>query len=298
MRLAKKLHLATLPPFGPIGRTFIFAILVPLPIFGIAVGFLVSVLLGDPYSKFHIRLRYALITIGQFLVAMVTLSVSTTWLDMVEKVRLGQRHRPSTTVSNPEASMLDCNMSYSKLALVAASILTVATGVFLAADSNILLVSFLLVVITMVVGLSFFIASSRINLALVRVSPSNDDFIFGLRSNSVGIDAAGVMLAKPDFSSHSAVPAEVQSMARHVRQTARGIGTRCAAVSCFGVGYSLCRPSPNPVYPQQNSLPPWLSGQIAVFLLGITIIETSTYVTSYLRYWMDRREPSVPANRN
>jgi len=94
------------------------------------------------------------------------------------------------------------------------------------------------------------------------------------------------------------VPPAVQTMAKQVRLAARGIGARCVGISIMGFGYGLCRPSPNPVYVQQNSLPPWLSGQIAIYLLGSLTIETSTYIASYLNYWVDRHECSAIIDRS
>lgn len=56
-------------------------------------------------------------------------------------------------------------------------------------------------------------------------------------------------------------------------------------VALLGFLYGLSRPSPTPVYKEQNSLPPLLSGQVPYFLFTVTIMNTSTYIASYLRFW-------------
>jgi hypothetical protein len=57
------------------------------------------------------------------------------------------------------------------------------------------------------------------------------------------------------------------------------------AVAVVGLLYGLSRPSSTPLYQGQNSLPPLLSGQVPYFLFTVAIMNTSTYIASYLRFW-------------
>jgi hypothetical protein len=201
-------------------------------------------------------------------------------------------------------------VSYSTAALVTALVSSVTTVTVLVAVSNPALMSFLTLAVMPMVGASFVVASNRIYASLIRVLPmlpSNEGVGIEIGSGgSGGVGRAAVAIlpapalsrspaATPSLTS-SAVPPAVQAMAEHVRQTARGMGARCAAITATSVGYGLSRPSPNPFYARQNSLPPWLSGQIAFFLLSALGIETSTYIASYLRFWMDRRVIPTASN--
>lgn len=288
--LGSKLRRAGLLRFDSIGRTYAFSSLVNLPACGIAVGFVVCILCGDPHSETHTVLRYAQISIGQFLIIMAALSVSATWLEMVERVRLGFRRPNTTFASNQDLSAPERGVvPYNTRALAAATLLSVASLSVLVAVSNILFVSFLLLAVMPAVGASFIIASNRIYLALIRVAPCDDDVNLELQSSS-NIRVEASVLPSGAVVPTATVTPSAQTIAAHVRVTARGIGIRCAAISFLGVLYGLCRPSSSPVFTQQNSLPPWMSGQIAVFLLGITIIGTSTFIATYLDYWVDRRQ--------
>lgn len=251
----------------------------PIPNCAIAVGFLISVLFGDPNSATHVHVRYALVATGQFLVIMAALSISTNWLDMVDAAKIGQRRISASFANNQDSGTSETKTSFTNVVLPAASLLSIITGAVLITMSNLLLVSFILMSVMPVVGASFIVASNRIYIALNRIMPCDDS-----------------MSTKITLS--TTLPPAVQTMAKQVRLTARGIGSRCVGISIMGIGYSLCRPSPNPVYTQQNSLPPWLSGQIAMFLLGSLVIEISTYIVSYLEYWMDRHECSATIDRS
>jgi len=255
---------------------------VPIPTCGIAIGFLISVLLGDPNSATHVHVRFALVATGQFLIIMAALSISINWLDMVDAAKIGGQRRHSSSSANIQdstRSTSETGKSYSKKVLPATFLLSVITGAFLIAMSNLLLVSLILMGAMPVVAASFIVASNRIHVALNRVLPCDDSISIKMSLNLT-------------------VPPAVQTMAKQVRLAARGIGARCVGISIMGFGYGLCRPSPNPVYVQQNSLPPWLSGQIAIYLLGSLTIETSTYIASYLNYWVDRHECSAIIDRS
>jgi hypothetical protein len=66
------------------------------------------------------------------------------------------------------------------------------------------------------------------------------------------------------------------------------MGARCVTVAVVGLLYGLSRPSPTPFYKGQNSLPPLLSGQVPYFLFTVAVMNTSTYIASYLRFWKVR----------
>ena len=63
------------------------------------------------------------------------------------------------------------------------------------------------------------------------------------------------------------------------------MGAHCVAVAVVGLLYGLSRPSSTPLYQGQNSLPPLLSGQVPYFLFTVAVMNTSTYIASYLRFW-------------
>jgi hypothetical protein len=229
---------------------------------------------------------------------MAALSVSTVWLEMVDKVKSGQRRHAAVSSSND--SKAPGGVSHGTVALAAALASSVTTAVMLVAVADPLLASFLFLPVLPVVGASFAVASNRIYAALIRVVP-HDGGGGGSRSAGVGTAASPETpaLSLPPLSAPAlsgAVPPSVLAMAGHVRKTARGMGARFTAIGCASVAYGLSRPSPSPVYTQQNSLPPLLSGQLAFFLLCALVIETSTYMASYLRFWKDRRVRPAAAN--
>ena len=294
--LAKQLRAAGLLRLDPVGRTLFFASLIPLPLCGIAIGCVVAVLYGDPWSAAHVRARYAETALAQFWLVMAALSVSTVWLEMVDKVKSGQRRHAAVSSSNDAKAL--CGVSYGTVALAAALASSVTAAMVLVAVADPLLTSFLFLPVLPVVGASFAVASNRIYAALIRVVP-HDGGGGGSGSAGVGTAASPATSALPPLAapaSSGAVPPSVLAMAGHVRKTARGMGARFMAIGCASVSYGLSRPSPSPVYAQQNSLPPLLSGQLAFFLLCALVIETSTYMASYLRFWKDRRVRPAAAN--
>jgi hypothetical protein len=66
------------------------------------------------------------------------------------------------------------------------------------------------------------------------------------------------------------------------------MGARCVTVAVVGLLYGLSRPSSTPLYQGQNALPPLLSGQVPYFLFTVAVMNTSTYIASYLRFWKVR----------
>jgi hypothetical protein len=216
--LGRKLRRAGLLRFDSIGRTYAFSSLVSLPACEFAVGFVVCLLFGDPHSVTHVHLRYAQISIGQFLIIMAALSVSATWLEMVERVRLGFRRPNTSFANNQDLSATEKGIGpYNIRALAAATIASVARLSVLVAVSNILFISFLLLAVMPVVGASFIIASNRIYQALTRVAPCEDDMILELRSNSIRFGASALPI---DAVPSAAVTPSAQTIAGHVRETA------------------------------------------------------------------------------
>jgi len=154
------------------------------------------------------------------------------------------------------------------------------------------------------------LASKRINAALVRVLPAvpGQDEIGSENeiSGSISTEGRGSTITRePEhvgsvYPSQSLeplpVPPSVQILVEEVRKVAQGVGIRCVAISCSGIAFGLCRPSPSPLYAQQNSLPPWLSGQIAYFLLASSTVETSAFIASSIRAWSSRQHLERPAS--
>ena len=291
---------------------FLVASLAPVPIIGIAVGCILAVLCGDPWGAAHVRLRYALFSLAHFLVVVAALSMSTYWLEMVDRAQLGQRRNASTVVSGNSMSNVSLGgaPSYSAGALGMALISFLITGTLLVAFFNPAMISFMFLGIMLVVGGSFILASKRINAALVRVLPAvpGQDEIGSENeiSGSISTEGRGSTITRePEhvgsvYPSQSLeplpVPPSVQILVEEVRKVAQGVGIRCVAISCSGIAFGLCRPSPSPLYAQQNSLPPWLSGQIAYFLLASSTVETSAFIASSIRAWSSRQHLERPAS--
>jgi len=298
----------------PLSRNLFLVSVAPMPIIGIAVGCILAVLFGDPWGAAHVRLRYAMFSLAHFLVVVAALSMSTYWLEMVDRVQLGQRRNANTIVSSESIRSVSPagGVPYSIGALGMALISFLITGTLLVAFFNPAMMSFMFLAIMLVVGGSFILASKRINAALVRVlpvTPSQSEFRAesALSSSISTEESSGTTLRAPlpvrsirptQPLEPTSVPPSVQVLVEEVRKVAQGVGIRCMAISCSGIAFGLCRPSPSPVYAQQNTLPPWLSGQIAYFLLAASTVETSACIASDIRLWSNRQHDARPAPAN
>jgi len=312
MGISKQLNASNVNHLGQLGRTLFFAGLVSVPMCGIAVGCLLAVLCGDPWGAAHVRVRYALFAIAYFFTIMAALLMSTNFLEVVDRAQQGRRSY-STTITAPSNSIGSApegGVPYSAGALAIALISSLSTGILLLAFLNPALTSLLFLAVMPVVGGSFILASKRINAALVRVVPlvssRDNDSIENISSRPNGLELEVIVSPRrepiqlqfpiPTLSRRpEPAPARVQVLAEQVQKVAHGVGTRCVAISCSGIAFGISRPSPSPLYAQQNSLPPWLGGQIAFFLLATAIVDFSVFITSSARFWANRRSNESPA---
>ena len=315
MAVSRQLNSSNVNRFGQLGRTLFFASLVPVPMCGIATGCILATVSGDPWRAAHVRIRYALFALAYFFTIMAALSLSTNFLEVVNRAQLGRRRYTTTATSLPISNDTapEIGVSYSAAALAIALVSSLATGILLVASLNPALTSLLFLAVMPVVGGSFILASKRINTALIRVLPlvssQGDNRIENISSrmneseHETNVfphrERSQVQFPTPTLSLRpQPAPTRVQVLAEQVQKVTHGVGIRCVAISCSGIAFGLCRPSPSPLYAQQNSLPPWLSGQIAYFLLATTIIEFSVFIAANVRFWANRRSNENSATGN
>jgi hypothetical protein len=106
------------------------------------------------------------------------------------------------------------------------------------------------------------------------------------------------MLLPPGANPEAALTqsrARAVRFATHIRDTARLAGGCCMAIGLCLVSLALLRPSPTPLFRQQNNEDRWHQGQVPYVLFLLCCTAASSTLARYIRFWASPMVTPPPA---
>lgn len=263
LRLGLRLHKHGALQMDSVGRTLLLNTLYVFPVIVIQCGMMCGTLERYSAERFYSsKIREPLIVFMQFFFVSAELSVFVVWMKMVDDVFAVHSE---TSILRPRTTN-----QYILVVYGISMLLFVITMVGFVVLHSYTMMTAVGLFYMLIIGVVSFFASRRVTSVLE--SPLKVKLVPTAALETYGRAATPII--------------------RHIRHTSRTISALSIVLLCSTVAYGLSRPSPEPIYRQQNRYNGHGldQGQVPFFLAVNLVNYTSHFISRYLLTWEKRRE--------